>query len=376
LKWFNLFQQKEIPLKIKSFKSTTLIENEEISFEKNKTNGDKKYHKEFYHLIKPNNSYTIEKSKLYTLSDVYVLFPYGIIFKDDDVLDESLYNVNVKRLQSLSQKKNKVISLRGNIKNAICVNEPSFLMAGGFSNNYYHWHTDILPRLGALEKMNVSKLNIYFSEAKPYQLDSLKYLKDILDDHHCKFALGKNFLNKHGRLYKFKTLYYTPFYMGKYPKLSNRLTYFYDDIKNQISSLNNPKTKNIYITRGNNKRRKLLNEKKLISALKKRWEFLVVNPEEHTYEEQIKMFSNCEIMIGPHGAGFTNMIFSSTNATVIELFPDTYLNIGLQRLALAKGLNYYYIVGKTLMQDSDNKHKLQYEINIDEVVNQMEKIID
>ena len=35
--------------------------------------------------------------------------------------------------------------------------------------------------------------------------------------------------------------------------------------------------------------------------------------------EQIKVFSSAEIIIGPHGAGFTNIIFSQTKPTIIEL---------------------------------------------------------
>ena len=37
------------------------------------------------------------------------------------------------------------------------------------------------------------------------------------------------------------------------------------------------------------------------------------------FKEQINIFNNAEIIIGPHGAGFANLVFCKKNTKVIEL---------------------------------------------------------
>lgn len=366
--------QQRIKLKVQAFDGKTIVDNQQIFFD-NKIHGEDKYQKQFYSLLEPDNSYTTQKSKLFVLTDVYVLFPYGLVFKDGKVLDESIYNVNIDR-EINKEDRSLSITLDVCKENAIYTEEPSFLMAGGFSDNYYHWHVDILTRLAALNDLDVKNLSIYFNQLNTYQKASLKFMKGFLKGHKCVFAKGKTFFNKSGTLYKFKELYYTPFYMGKFPRLSDRLPLFYNEVKKQLIPSGNMGTERIYISRGKNKRRVLINEDELITVLSEKWGFLIINPEEYTYEEQIKLFSCCQIMLGSHGAGFTNMIFSGSETIVIELFSDKYINIGLQRLALAKGLEYHYIVGNTISFQEDDIHALQYEINIDEVTTKLKAILN
>ena len=80
----------------------------------------------------------------------------------------------------------------------------------------------------------------------------------------------------------------------------------------------------LYISRSKTRLRRTLNEKKLIPLLKERG-FKVVNLEDFNLKEQINFFNNAKIIIGAHGAGFTNLIFCNslkTKATkIIEIFP-------------------------------------------------------
>lgn len=47
--------------------------------------------------------------------------------------------------------------------------------------------------------------------------------------------------------------------------------------------------------------------------------FETIVPSEHTVAEQIRLFNDAEIIVGPHGAGLTNIIYAS-DASIIELW--------------------------------------------------------
>lgn len=357
-----------IKLKVKNFDSVVLFDNEKNQLDTTSIIGDERYSKEFLRLIDSNGVYITEKSKLYVLSDVYVLFPYGIIFTDKDVLDQSIYNVNLNCFNIDGQDRHSEIFLPFDSGKIEEVEVVSFLMAGGFSQNYYHWHADILPRLSALDYLDVNELTLVFSQLNSFQSSTLKYMGLRIPRIKQKEVVGN-------KLLFFKSLYYAPFFAGKYPLLSPRLAKFYNEISIDTKKNDSNISKYLFITRENNNRRLLLNEKELISVLKKKWDFTVIDPGNYSYEEQVSMFRGAKVMIGAHGAGFTNLLYADSSATVIELFADKYLNIGLQRLAISKSMKYYYIVGTTVEYNLNHIHDLKYTVDIDEVVRLLRGVI-
>ena len=73
---------------------------------------------------------------------------------------------------------------------------------------------------------------------------------------------------------------------------------------------------------------------------------------------QRALFRRAELVVGPHGAAFTNLLHANPQVGVVELFADRYVNVGPQRIANLKALAYEgefratmrielsYIVGK------------------------------
>lgn len=80
-----------------------------------------------------------------------------------------------------------------------------------------------------------------------------------------------------------------------------------------------PLGKKIYVSRSDAFRRKVLNEEELMRSLEKRG-FQMVIPGKYNVADQSKLFEDAEIIIGPHGLGLVNMLFSNNLKTVIELF--------------------------------------------------------
>ena len=92
---------------------------------------------------------------------------------------------------------------------------------------------------------------------------------------------------------------------------------------------------------------KLLNENELLAKLQK-YEFECVTLEKLGLFEQIKLFANAECIIGMHGSGLANMIFSLPDAKVIEVVARDFPCPDFYRLANSLGLSYYLLFGESI----------------------------
>lgn len=93
----------------------------------------------------------------------------------------------------------------------------------------------------------------------------------------------------------------------------------------------------IYISRANARDRHVINERELIEELEK-YGIKRYALEELSVVEQADLFAGADLVIGPHGAGFSNLVFSE-HATVIELF-GSKVKSNFDRLSTACGLEY------------------------------------
>jgi capsular polysaccharide biosynthesis protein len=96
----------------------------------------------------------------------------------------------------------------------------------------------------------------------------------------------------------------------------------------------------IYVARTDSHRRPMRNEPALIRFLESEGVATVV-PGALSVAEQISLFSSARIVIGAHGGGMTNIVFSPDDAAVYELLPSHYPNPCFNRLAQARGLDYW-----------------------------------
>ena len=67
-----------------------------------------------------------------------------------------------------------------------------------------------------------------------------------------------------------------------------------------------------------------------------------------SFFEKIYLFKNANIIIGIHGAGFVNTVFSKPNTKIIEIRPFLYSNTVYERISNINNLNYYLIQTETL----------------------------
>ena len=96
----------------------------------------------------------------------------------------------------------------------------------------------------------------------------------------------------------------------------------------------------IYVARTDSPRRMMRNEAALMRFLESEGVAIVV-PGSLSVTDQISLFSGARIVVGAHGGGLTNIVFCPDDAVVYELLQSGYLNPCFNRLAQAKGLDYW-----------------------------------
>jgi capsular polysaccharide biosynthesis protein len=102
--------------------------------------------------------------------------------------------------------------------------------------------------------------------------------------------------------------------------------------------------KRIYISRAKASKRKLLNEAEL-TAILSRYGFRSVELESMKVADQIRLFASADIVVGPHGAGLTNLMFCRPGTKVIELFSPNHMHTCYPVISNHMGLDHYYLVG-------------------------------
>jgi len=93
----------------------------------------------------------------------------------------------------------------------------------------------------------------------------------------------------------------------------------------------------VYIYRSG--RRRVLNEKALIQVLEK-FHFEIIEDEPRSVSEQFSIYNNASFIMGPHGASFTNIVWSRPDTHLFELFAPTYVYNFFLYLAQIMGVQY------------------------------------
>ena len=64
---------------------------------------------------------------------------------------------------------------------------------------------------------------------------------------------------------------------------------------------------------------------------------------EYSFKDQISIFENAETIVGLHGAGFANIVFSKPNVKIIELKKRAHQGKEIENLAKSNNLSYKYL---------------------------------
>ncbi|WP_144913056.1 glycosyltransferase family 61 protein [Mucilaginibacter frigoritolerans] len=214
----------------------------------------------------------------------------------------------------------------------------SALINASGADMYYHWMVDILPRLKLLLDCNFNNENIdhYIVDYRgiSFQTETLAIL-GINDD---KISRADNHFNYHVLAERL----IVPSLASKLDVVSADACGFLRDTflkEEKISSFG----KKIYLKRTG--KRKLINQAEIEEYLESLG-FQAVQCENYSVEEQVAIFQHADIVIGPHGAAFTNVVFCKPGTKVIEFFSPRWINQCYWTICNEVALEYYYLIGE------------------------------
>ncbi len=260
-------------------------------------------------------------------------------------------------LGSYNRRLNKPYKVNGSVAN---------FSLSGIESNYYHWLTECLGSYYLLEQSKF-KPNFYLIPIeKTFQREYLKLL-NIDEERIIKIDSGsvvqadetivpssinisENWEHINSRGYICCQKQWLPSWIGN----------IYKEKINFDKSIQG-KSK-IYISRAFANYRKIENEDEIIDFLKSKG-YGIYYLEKMSVVEQIKLFSNASIVLGLHGAGFSNVYFCPKNATLFEFFTEHYHDSSFKVLTSVLGLKYHYMIGKT--SNIENIHPQQENVYID-----------
>ena len=178
-----------------------------------------------------------------------------------------------------------------------------FILGSNAANNYYSNLLQFLPRIFFIKSNNI-KIVIHRNSSLKFR----KFIKLILDRKNIKFS----FVYLDDGFYKF-----TESDIPQFLNLDNSAKI----LKNLlIPNISKSIDKKIYVTREDSTYRKIINEADIIPILRSKG-YKVINPQLYEIDEQIKIFSNADKIIAPHGSNLSNIIFCKPGTEIDEIGP-------------------------------------------------------
>jgi hypothetical protein len=212
----------------------------------------------------------------------------------------------------------------------------------GFAN-YFHWMVDCLPSFWfAQRSFREDELRLVAPPLPSFAAETLGWLGIPVDRIHRIEDVPQYF----------EELYYPT-------SLHGRIHCFHPRMRSVLSSIAGhagtrpPPTKLLYVSRADAARRPLANEAELEAALRGLG-FETVCPGEHSVAEQRRLFSTARLVVGPHGAGLTNLVFMQPRTTLVELHHPGYLNDCYYRLAQVMNVRYLTFLGDAAGEDGES----------------------
>jgi len=224
------------------------------------------------------------------------------------------------------------------------------LVQGISGENYFHWMVDILPKFFILSK-NYKLEHIqyfYLPEIKNYQLLTLK----ILGINKKKIINSKIYRHIYSNLIIIVDHpWYNKGFVHKYA--TNLPSWIIIWIKKKFLKYKKKFncSKKIFIDRRESKFNhcQIINDDEVYNYLKKKG-FKKYQVGKLNLFKQIYLFWNAKIVVGAHGAAFTNIIFCKPKTKIIEIRPHFHPGKNYERISAINKLDHKTILTKKIVK--------------------------
>lgn len=207
-----------------------------------------------------------------------------------------------------------------------------------FNKVYGHWMIDCLMRLEGLEyyEKQTGQKSVLIISPNPtqWQVDSLKLLgyesDDYIEWNHKKVNVQKLIVPSLRR-------------QGGWTEPS-ACQWLKERMLSNLPAGETPRfpiSPRIYIARPKGAGRQIINEEEVLEVLSPLG-FVSYTPEEMSFSEEVRLFSQAEAIVATHGSGLINMLFSRKKPVIIDLFSSWY-SPTFFRLSASLGFKYAYL---------------------------------
>lgn len=281
--------------------------------------------------------------------------------------------LNVERSSKIDLSFNYAVQ-RGNV--AICANsgckkiEEAIYISGVGAWNWYHWLTEILPKLILVSQYGKGYENIPIAVCETsYSTPSIRASLDC-------FADGREIivLKRYGKYHFNKVITAdAPTYclfdsaVGAWTAPDDCLIHksAYDDVKRHISCLhsevdNKGFPKRIFLMRRSDLRK--YNQEEIMN-IAEGYGFKPIYTEDYSVHEQAALFENTDFIVGPSGAAWANMVFSGKKTSALcWVLKQAAGSTVFANLATASGVKLKYFLVDHPIEDLRDIHLTEYRL--------------
>ena len=304
---------------------------------------DKKIHKNFLNAnfqelnlncnIYKGNFY-LDSFNYFTVSDEYKTF-------------DSLFSRDIHQSKEHFYTKDFFDNFKKNIKQFKEYNN-TFILGSNAADNYYSNLLQFLPRIFFIKNKKI-QIAIHRNSSTKFR----EFIKFILDKKNIEFS----YVYLDDGFYKFINCEIPQFFNLKKSIRVLKSLLLPSDSANE--------DKKIYLTREDSSYRKIINESDIIPILRAKG-YKVINPQLYSIQEQIRIFSQADKIIGPHGSNLSNIIFSKPGTEIYEIGPEfksDYEKVFENRykdLAIINNLKYFRFLSDTVPVENHSNLAIKY----------------
>lgn len=308
-----------------------------------------------------NNIYKVSNGRIFTDLEENVA-----IIKDNFIIPEISYQQVSGELKNINY--NRVIN-KGTNRILRTISGKIFcLVQGGSGNNYFHFLFDIITKLKIYqEKYSLSEIDYFYVPGVSTWQKKILSLFDINED---RLIDSNNFRHvKSSEVIAVDHPWYKKGFVQQEIKNLPEWSIFFlrEKFLKFQKKFNAPKK--IFIDRSDSLHNhcKLINNQEIINFLETKG-FKSYQVSKLDFFEQIYLFKNADIIISPHGAALTNIIFSNPNLKLFELIPNNHDSVKCERIS--KFLNFEYT---RIALDPIRQLNREGDIKIE--INELEKVL-
>ena len=308
------------------------LENKNIVINQLNSSTLRKFNNEAYSV------YSISEGRVYndTVENVAII-------NQNQIIDKISYQ---QQSGKLSETKTSIILQKGTPKIKKKIKSNLLILSQGASgnDNYFHWLFDILPKIKICSEVyNLENIeNFYFSKLHKWQ----KNILEILGLKNIKIVDSS--IYRHVQASKIIAVEH-PWYEKGY--INEEAANIPDWIVNWLKEAFLAKAENfdandkVFIDRRDDTKFnhcQIINDEEVFQYLKSKG-FSKYKVGQLSFKNQIHLFHNAKIIIGPHGAAFANLAFCKPQTKVIEFKPFNHPTVVNKRISEINNLNYKLI---------------------------------